>query len=185
MRDSAEHALAVYRQADCLYTWEQVESAVDRLAKAVTTAVGGEAPVVLAVMTGAVIPVAELLQRLDFPLELDYVHATRYGDATRGGELEWIARPRTGLEGRTVLVVDDILDEGDTLAAIVADCREQGAQAVYSAVMVEKRHERRRPGVEADFVGLEVEDRYVFGCGMDYKGYLRNVPGIFAVKEEA
>lgn len=184
MRESAEHALAVYRQADCIHTWPEVEAAMDRMAKEVTEAVGGAVPVVLTVMTGAVIPVAELLQRLDFVLELDYVHATRYGDTTRGGELQWLARPRTDLEGRTVLVVDDILDEGHTLAAIIEECRRQGAEAVYSAVLVEKRHERRHPGVEADFVGLEVEDRYVFGCGMDYKGYLRNIPGIYAVKEE-
>lgn len=184
MRESAEHALAVYRQADCLYTWAEVEAAVERLAEAITEAIGEEAPVVLTVMTGAVLPAAELMQRLDFPLELDYIHATRYAGTTRGGELEWIARPRTGLQGRTVLVVDDILDEGDTLAAIVDDCRAQGANAVHSAVLVEKRHDRRRPGVTADFVGIEVEDRYVFGCGMDYQGYLRNVPGIYAVQEE-
>lgn len=185
MRESAEHAAAVYRQADCLYSWEQVGRVCDGMAEEITHAIGGDVPVVLTVMTGAVIPAAELLLRLDFPLELDYIHATRYGDTTRGGELEWICRPRTPLADRTVLVVDDILDEGYTLAAILDACRKGGADKVYSAVLVRKRHDRCVPGLAADFVGLEVDDRYVFGCGMDYKGYLRNVPGIYAVKEEA
>lgn len=184
MRESAEHAEAVYREADCLYTWEQVGKAFDGMARGITRELGGEVPVVLSVMTGAVIPTSELMLRLDFPLELDYAHATRYGDTTRGGELEWICRPRTPLAGRTVLVVDDILDEGHTLAAILDACREAGADKLYSAVLVRKLHDRGVPGLTADFVGLEVEDRYVFGCGMDYKGYLRNVPGIYAVKEE-
>jgi hypoxanthine phosphoribosyltransferase len=88
------------------------------------------------------------------------------------------------LRDRTVLVVDDILDEGLTLAAIVDFCRQQGARAVYSAVLVEKVHDRKSAAVEADFIGIKVEDRYVFGYGMDYHGYLRNVRGIYAVSEQ-
>jgi len=136
----------------------------------------------LCVMTGGLVTASELFIRLDFPLQLDYLHATRYQGGTRGSELQWITRPSQDLEGRTVLVVDDILDEGLTLAAILDYCREQGAAAVYSMVLVEKQHDRKASDLKADFVGLPVEDRYVFGYGMDYHGYLRNVRGIYAVE---
>jgi hypoxanthine phosphoribosyltransferase len=124
-----------------------------------------------------------LLLRLGFPLRLDYVHATRYRGTTRGGELEWIKRPRTSLRDEHVLIVDDIFDEGITLELIARHCRAQGARSVHSAVLVEKQRARQcdyRP----DFVGLEVADRYVFGMGMDYKEYLRNVAGIYAVADQ-
>ncbi len=171
----------VYEEADCLHNAEQVEAALDRMADAITERLAGDNPLLLCVLTGAVVPMGHLLTRLDFPLQIDYVHATRYRGETAGGQLHWVVRPSTPLAGRTVLVVDDILDEGVTLAEILKACRAEGARAVYSAVLVEKEHERKN-GLEADFVGLRVEDRYVFGYGMDYKDYLRNAPGIYAVK---
>jgi hypoxanthine phosphoribosyltransferase len=143
--------------------------------------IGAADPLLLCVMTGGLVPASELFTRLDFPLQLDYLHATRYQGTRGGAELKWVARPSQALRGRTVLVVDDILDEGLTLAAILAYCREQGAAAVYSAVLVEKLHQRKASGLRADFVGVQVEDRYVFGYGMDYHGYWRNVRGIYAV----
>lgn len=181
MAITAEEAQRVYREAECLYDRTQVEEAITRMASDITAYLHGENPVVLCVMSGALIPAGILLTHLDFPLELDYVHATRYCGATSGGEMNWLARPRTPLLDRTVLVIDDILDEGVTLAAILEDCRRQGARKVQCAVLVEKKHERKN-GLKADYVGLEVADRYVFGFGMDYKEYLRNAPGIFAVK---
>jgi len=181
MSVTPEQAEQVYREADCLYTDEQVKAAIARMADEITARMAESDPLVLCVMTGAVVPMGQLLTHLDFPLQIDYVHATRYRGATAGGEIHWLARPRTPLAGRVVLVVDDILDEGATLAAILDECRQAGAAAVYSAVLVEKMHDRKN-GLQADFVGLQVEDRYVFGYGMDYKEYLRNAPGIFAVK---
>jgi hypoxanthine phosphoribosyltransferase len=166
--------------ADELYSQREVEQAMDRLAVEITGRLSGEDPIVLSVLNGALIPTGHLLTRLNFPLRQDYVHATRYRGNTDGAELEWIGQPRTSLRDQTVLVIDDILDEGITLAAIVEACREAGAKAVYTAVLVEKLHDRG-VGFKADFVGLNVEDRYVFGYGMDYKGYLRNVPAIMAV----
>lgn len=178
-----QQADAVYRHAECLYSADDVAAALDRMASAITAALDGKNPLVLCVMTGAVITAGHLLTRLNFPLQLDYLHATRYGAKTSGGDIRWLARPTSSLAGRTVLVVDDILDEGHTLAAILEYCREQGAADVQLAALVEKRHQRKAPGLTADFVGLEVEDRYVFGFGMDYKGYLRNLPGIYAAQE--
>lgn len=172
----------MYAQADVLYRAEEVEAALDRMAVEITQAIRESDPVVLCVMTGGLIPMGKLLTRLDFPVQIDYLHATRYCGETRGGELHWIARPQTPLRDRVVLVVDDILDEGLTLAAILRQCRAEGAKEVYCAVLVEKLHDRKAKGIKADFIGLQVQDRYVFGYGMDYKGYLRNAPGIFAVK---
>ncbi len=166
--------------ADELYSQAQVEQALDRMAIEITGRLSGEDPIVISVLNGALIPTGHLLTRLHFPLRQDYVHATRYRGDTTGADLEWIGQPSTSLQGQTVLVVDDILDEGITLSAIVGACRQAGARAVYSAVLVEKLHDRG-VGFKADFVGLTVEDRYVFGYGMDYKGYLRNVPAIMAV----
>lgn len=181
MSVSPEQVRRVYEEADRLYSPEQVEAAIDRMAGAISAELAQKNPLVLAVMSGAMIPAGILLSRLDFPLQLDYIHASRYRGTTAGGKLEWRVAPRFSLAGRCVLVIDDILDEGLTLQAILQSCREQGASEVRSAVLVKKLHERN-VGIEADYVGLEVEDRYVFGYGMDYKEYLRNAPGIFAVK---
>ncbi len=175
-------AQAVLERADCLYNAEAVDQAYARLAKAITAQLEGSDPLVLCVMTGALIPAGQLLSRIKFPLQIDYIHATRYRGETRGGELHWLVEPVSSLKDRVVLVIDDILDEGLTLAGILEYCREQGARAVYCAVLVNKRHARKSL-TEVDFIGLEVEDRYVFGCGMDYKGYLRNLPAIYAINE--
>ena len=155
--------------------------ALDRMAREIDAAVGERNPVVLCVMLGGLIPAARLLERVDFPLELDYLHATRYRGGTEGHDLDWKVRPGTALDDRVVLVIDDILDEGITLRGVVDYCREQGAREVYSAVLVDKQHGRKKAMERADFTGLEVDDRYVFGCGMDYKGSFRNLRSIHAV----
>lgn len=174
---------AVWRAAQRLYSGEQVEAALDSMAAKITAQIATQNPIVLSVMTGGIVCTGRLLPKLAFPLTLDYVHATRYRNDVQGKDVRWEVLPHSSLEGRVVLVVDDILDEGYTLLDIVAKCREQNAQAVYSAVLVEKLHDRKAPGVQADFVGLTVGDQYVFGVGMDYKGYLRNVDGVYAVRE--
>ena len=153
------------------------------MAMAIAGRVAHANPVVVCLMNGGVVPFGRLLTRLQFPLQVDYVHATRYGARLRGGELEWIAGPFMSPTGRTVLLVDDILDEGTTLAAIEARYRSDGAKEVYKAVLTRKDRPRQT-AIDVDFVGLEIPDRYVFGYGMDYKGYLRNAPGIYAVASE-
>jgi len=183
MTINTDQVLAVLQNADQLFSQKEVEQALDRLAGDIERSIGDQDPLVLCVMTGGLVPTSELFTRLDFPVELDYLHATRYQGTVGGSELKWITAPSQSLKGRTVLVVDDILDEGLTLAAILDYCSEQGARAVYSAVLIEKIHERKADGLHADFVGLQVEDRYVFGYGMDYHGYLRNVKGNYAVAD--
>lgn len=175
----------VYEQATCLYTPAQIEAALDTMASQIHQQLHDKNPIILCVMIGGMIPMANLLLRLDFPLEVDYVHATRYCGEIRGGELQWKVKPSVELRGRTVLVVDDILDGGVTLAAILEEIRSMGAEEVFSAVLVDKHHKRVENGLKhADFVGLEIDDHYIFGYGMDYNEYLRNAPGIFVVAPE-
>lgn len=175
--------IATREKAECLYTEDEINLALDRLAEALRYRLEGTNPVLLCVMNGAIIFAAQLAIRLNFPMQIDSLHISRYRDATEGGDIQWHKEPKIPLKGRSVLVVDDILDEGHTLASIIEYCRLQQAREVLSAVLVEKIHQRKQPAVTADFVGLSVDDRYVFGFGMDYKNYLRNLPGIYAVAE--
>ncbi|MGD9870597.1 MAG: hypoxanthine-guanine phosphoribosyltransferase [Thauera sp.] len=170
-------------EADCLADAATVEAALDRMAAEITARLADANPLVYAVMNGGLILAGRILPRLPFPLEVAYLHASRYGHALQGTLLDWRVRPTQDLRGRTVLVLDDILDEGHTLKAIIEHLREEGAAEVLSAVLVHKLHERKAsPGMRADFSGLDIADRFLFGCGMDYKGYWRNAPGIYAVK---
>lgn len=171
----------ILAQADEIYTPQEVADAYVRLAAEITAVLGGQEPLVLCVMRGAVVFAGQLLPLLRFPMDFDYIHATRYRNETYGSELDWKVFPAEIMAGRQILVLDDILDEGHTLAAIRDRCVEEGAKAFYSAVLLEKHLERPKP-IAADFVGLQVPDRYVFGCGMDVNGLWRNLPGIYALK---
>ncbi|MGZ8175392.1 hypoxanthine-guanine phosphoribosyltransferase [Methylobacter sp.] len=179
MLEEIKHVQAT---ADLLHSEQEIEIAIDRMAQEINTALAGHNPLLLCVMNGGVVTFGKLLTRLSIPLTIDAINASRYQNLTSGGSIEWLVKPVTSLKGRTVLLVDDILDEGITLQAICQYCREQGATAVYSAVLVDKILDHQKP-ITADFIGLKVENRYVFGYGMDYKGYLRNAPGIYACKE--
>jgi hypoxanthine phosphoribosyltransferase len=176
-------ANAVLSEADLLVREVEVSAAIDRMATEITGQLKESNPIVLCIMNGGLIFTGQLLTRLVFPLEVDYVHATRYGHETNGAHLHWTVKPQLDLKGRTVLLLDDILDEGVTLAAIAEYCRQQGATKISMAVLIEKLHLRKvTPGMRADFTGIEVGDRFLFGYGLDYKGYWRNAPGIYAVK---
>jgi hypoxanthine phosphoribosyltransferase len=182
---TTEDFAAIRRRAELLADRSAVEAALERMAREITRDLAGRDPLVLAVMVGGLMPTAWLLQRFDFPLQLDYLHATRYQGGTRGtAAIDWIARPRTPLAGRRVLVIDDVLDEGHTLAAILEDCRLQGAAEVRSAVLVEKRHAGRVPGLAVDYTGLRLENRYLFGCGMDYHEHHRQHAAVYALARE-
>ncbi len=183
MAISSQDVQQVLANAELIHEESVVEAALDRMATEISAVLQDHNPLMLTVMTGGLVPAAGLFTRLQFPMQLDYLHATRYQGGTRGNQLQWKCAPSVSLAGRSVLIVDDILDEGLTLAAIVDYCRAEGATGVYSAVLIEKIHDRRVGGIQADFTGLQVEDRYVFGYGMDYHSYLRNVKGIYAVHD--
>ena len=174
-------AWQMLRDADLLFGENEVNRAVTRLAVEITAKLADTYPLVMPVMGGAVVFTGHLLPQLHFPLEFDYLHVTRYDGNTRGGEIQWKTKPHVDVRGRTVLVLDDILDEGNTLAAIRDHMLEAGAAAFHSAVFADKDIGRVTP-VRADFVGLTVPNRYVFGFGMDAHEYWRNLPAIYALK---
>ncbi|MFZ2407666.1 MAG: hypoxanthine-guanine phosphoribosyltransferase, partial [Methylobacter sp.] len=165
-----------------LHSEQEVEAAINKMAHEINIALADRNPLLLCVINGGIVTFGKLLTRLTIPLNIDSIHASRYQNQTSGGSIKWLVQPETPLTGRTVLIVDDILDEGITLEALHQYCREQGAAAVYSAVLVDKILDHEKP-LTADFIGLSVENRYLFGYGMDYKGYLRNAPGIYACKD--
>ncbi|MGE5638685.1 MAG: hypoxanthine-guanine phosphoribosyltransferase [Clostridia bacterium] len=169
------------RESDLVSSEQEVRAAVERLAAEIDSKLRESYPLVLAVMGGAIVFAGQILPKLRFPIDFDYIHASRYGSATRGAQLEWRVTPPKGVEGRDVLVLDDILDAGDTMAAIRDRLLELGARSFHCAVLVEKRLAKQKP-IHADFVGLTIPDRFVFGCGMDAKGYWRNLPEIRAMK---
>jgi hypoxanthine phosphoribosyltransferase len=179
----AEKAWTFLRESDLIASAAEVESAVQRVAAEIEKQLSRKYPLVLAVMGGAVVFAGQILPRLRFPLDFDYVHASRYGAATRGAGIEWRVRPPELVKGRAVLVLDDILDHGETMHAIRNGLLELGAESVHCAVLVEKMLATGKP-IRPDFVGLQIPDRFVFGCGMDAKGFWRNLPEIRAMKQE-
>lgn len=177
---------AALANAELIVDRAALDAAIAAMAAPIARDYAGEVPVYLTVMHGGLPFAGQLsleLGALGLDLEFDYLHATRYRGQTSGGELVWKHRPATALFGRRVLLVDDILDEGYTLAAVREWCMQQGATDVRIAALAVKRHDRAIAGIGADYVGLEVPDRYVFGFGMDYHEQGRNLPGIYALKD--
>jgi hypoxanthine phosphoribosyltransferase len=170
------------KNSTLLATREEVAAAVDRMAAEVNAHYGQRPLIMLIVMTGAVMPAAWLASRLTMPLQMDFIHATRYSGATEGGEIDFRVPPRLKLEGHDVLIVDDIYDVGHTLQMIERYCAGQGAASVNSAVLVRKLHGRETIGRLPAFIGLDVEDKYVFGCGMDAYEYWRQLDEIRALE---
>lgn len=183
--ETKEKLQTVLDEGKCLYNLADINRALDNMAVAMTEELHDKNPLILCVMTGAMIPAAHLIMRLSFPLEIDYIHVTRYRGTTRGGDLHWLVEPRQNLRDRTVLIFDDIMDGGLTLQAIVDYCKQAKAKQIYSGVMVSKIRSRE-DGVhfEPDFVALTAENKYLVGFGLDYHEYLRNVPGIYAINDE-
>jgi hypoxanthine phosphoribosyltransferase len=161
---------------------DAVQAALERMAREITARLAGCQPLVITVMNGGLVFAGQLLPRLDFALELSYVHVRRYGRETKGGELVWIAGPHESVTGRTVLLLDHILDEGQTLLAIRSRLYELGATEVLLAAFAVKIR-REPPRVMADFTGIRVPDRFVFGFGMDVGGRWRNLPSVRALAE--
>ena len=183
-----DSVLAARARAEELVDARGVQFAIDQAAVRIAVELRDANPIVMCVMNGGLPYTAELLKRFDFPLELGYVHVGRYDNTTEGGILNWYARPNIDFGKRDVLIVDDVLDKGTTLAALVAWAADAGANRVQTTVLVSKDliadgvdDERR---VEIDYVALRLPDRYLFGCGMDYQGYWRNLTSIYALRED-
>ena len=182
MNVTAAAAQSVRGAARRLYSAREVTRALDRMAAKLAPRLEHSNPVVLAVMHGGAFAALELCARFDFPHEFDYVHGTRYRGATRARDLRWRVRPSKRLAGRTVLIVDDILDHGTTLQALYDELDRIGVAKRSSAVLVVKHLQRKQPRPRVTVSGLSVDDVYVFGSGMDYRGYWRALHGIYALE---
>ena len=178
-----KEAMRLLQEADIMFDAEAVRTAVARLATEITSAMKDEFPVVLSVMGGAAVFTGQLLPQLAFPLEFGAIEVTRYNNDIEGRDITWRLAPKDNVRDRTVLVVDDILDEGITLAAIEKKLHEMGARKVYHAVFADKAIGKVKP-VKATFIGVTVPNRYVFGFGMDAYGLWRNLPAIYALKDK-
>ena len=173
---------AALQKSELLFDREQIETQIRRIAAEIDADYAdGPRPVYLTIMHGGMPFAAQLAMELGIDLEFDYLHATRYRGATTGSGLAWLHRPATPLRGRRVLLADDILDEGHTLKAVKHWCEDEGAADVRIAVLAVKNHDRRVEDIDADYIALEVPDRYVYGYGMDYHGQGRNLPVIYAL----
>ena len=184
MEDLSHHKiLQVRKNADELISEQKINQAIDKVATQIEDTIKNEVPIFLCVMKGGLMFTAALMQRIKSPLILDYVHVDRYRNKTHGSSIHWHKEPDANLKGRLVVIIDDILDEGYTLQELIAYCHAKGAKKILSAVLLKKKLANVSVDIEPDFLGMEVVDRYVFGWGMDYKGYLRNQSSIYAIDE--
>ena len=177
-----EEIVQVRDTADLLVDQLAIDQAINALAKAVRHDYADRNPLLLLALKGGCHLGVKLMEQLDFPLQMDVLQMTRYRDGLSGGSLQILAEPATSLAGRQVIIIDDILDQGITLRSMTDYCVNQQAAAVRSVVLVDKQCQRSID-IQADYVGLEAPDRYLFGCGMDYKGYWRNLPALYAVSD--
>ena len=176
-------ALEIKRRAVCLHGADEIERAYQDMAAEISVELADKDPIVLCVMNGGLMPTAALLNHIHIPMELDYLHVTRYRHEMQGSEdIHWLAYPQLNLKDRVILIVDDIFDEGHTMLAVKNYCQQQGASEIFIAVLVNKMHERKVKALVPDFIGLQSEDKFLFGAGMDYMGHFRNLSEIYAVK---
>lgn len=174
----------ILQHADCIASRSEVIQAIDDLAEQVRADYHDKNPIVLCLMNGGLYLTAELTQRLEFPLRLDYIHATRYRGGVTGKDLQWLKMPSFNLANEHVLIVDDVYDGGITLKEVEGKLLEQNPLSLNSLVLVNKLHQRKPVGFSVRYVGMELEDRYLLGCGMDYYGHWRHLPQIYALNND-
>ncbi len=182
MTNPLEKQKKLLEHSDCLFQYQDILGVIDTMAESINRDFQDKHPIVICIMNGGLVFSGHLLTRLTMPLEVDYCHVTRYNNSTEGQNLLWRVVPHNDLNDRDILLLDDILDEGFTLHELIENCKKNGARSVTSAVLVNKQNERRPNEFNnANYSGITVPDRYVFGFGMDYHGLCRNLPNIYAI----
>ncbi len=179
-----DQALELHQQAQQLFDQFEVDKAIQNLAAKLQPDLEDQFPLLLCVMNGGLYLSGQLMRFWNFPMTVDYVHATRYRLATLGRDVLWKAYPQNSLKDRHVIIVDDIFDQGFTLEEIKSYCLKQGAKKCTSVFLIRKSHARKKADIEADHYALECGDFYVYGSGMDFHSHFRNLPGVFAVPHE-
>ena len=185
--NKSHHLQQIVSQAKLLHSEVDIEDAIDNVARSITTELEHSNPIFICVLVGALILSGKLVEKLSFPLQLDYAHATRYGDDANGANnVNWLAKPSLPLSNRNIVLIDDVLDGGLTLAAIKEYCEQQNCKKVYTAVLLDKPSGRKPGGIDKpDFKGITIGDHWLIGTGLDYKGYLRNLTGIYAMDKSS
>jgi len=168
----------VHQGAELLFDDKTVEKSIAELAQKVERECENDFPLVLCVMNGGLYLTGQLLHHWNFPLTLDYVHATL------GKDVLWKAYPQNEIKDRNVIIVDDIFDQGYTLEEVKSYCLKHGAKKCTSVFLIRKTHQRKKADIYPDFVGIECEDCYVYGVGMDLNGHFRNLSSIYALPEK-
>lgn len=161
----------------CVFDTRTVDDAVDRVAVEIALKLWDARPIIVCLMNGGLPFTGDLLRRFHFDLELDYMHLSRYWHTT-GGSIRFVRRLERPLTGRTVLLVDDVLDEGETLAAAQREVASAEPAEVLSAVLVRKD---ARAVAAADYAALDGPNEFLVGRGMDYDGSFRQLSGIYAL----
>lgn len=182
--NQADIFVKILANAELLLAKEQIEQIFDRLSVQIKKEYEQKTPLILAVMKGGYFTASELIKRLNFPLELDYLEATRYGKNTSGASLRWLHQPETQIESRDVILVDDVFDQGITLAEISTHLLNSGVKSLKSLVLIEKQLEDRNIDFYPDYVGAKLPNKFLFGCGMDIGGFWRNLPEIYATNAD-
>ena len=184
MSDFTHQELQVIKDSsDLVFSSTQIKTAVETIGLELERKIFQKNPVMLCVMNGGLVFAADLMRSLDSDVRLDYLHVARYLDKTVGGSLHWHKEPKLSLQDEVVVIADDIYDEGYTMEELVSYCKNQGAREVITVVLLLKDKASRHTDLKPDLFGLQVDDRYVYGYGMDYQGHLRNVPDIYAIAE--
>ena len=181
LQNSGARALELFEQSEEIVSERQAEEALSRVALDLEANLSGKLPILVTVMGGAVVFAGKLLPLLGFPLQSEFVSVGRYGHGPQGGELLWKSQPAFDAKGRTVVILDDILDEGVTLMLLRERFEQMGAKDVYCAVWFDKLCKAPRRKMQSDWFGMPLPDRFVFGCGMDIEGYWRNLPSVRAL----
>ncbi|MBL7003385.1 MAG: hypoxanthine-guanine phosphoribosyltransferase [Gammaproteobacteria bacterium] len=177
-------ALSIHASSTVLFEQQEIDNGIKSLAGIMQPLIEDKFPLVLCVMNGGLYFTGQLVRHWQFPLTLDYVHATRYRLSTLGSDVVWKAYPQNEIKDRHIVVVDDIFDQGYTLQDIKNYCIKQGAKSVTNCFLIRKSHTRKKADIEADYAALECGDLYIYGNGMDYKGHFRNLIDIYAVDDE-
>ncbi|WP_373841999.1 hypoxanthine phosphoribosyltransferase [Limosilactobacillus sp.] len=165
-----------------LFTKEDIEKATDRLAKQLTADYRDKRPLVVSVLTGAVLFTVDMLEKMDIMAQLDFIDVSTYFGGTQStGNLKLIHDLNSDVRGRDVLIMEDIVDSGHTLKFLIDLLKKRGAKSIKTASMMDKP-EGRKYDVKVDYYGVQVPNEFLVGYGLDYKGFYRNLPYIGILK---
>lgn len=164
-----------------LLTQQQVEKRIDEMGATLTAKYQDQFPVIVTVMTGAMVFSVDMIRRMKFKLSLDYVDVSSYDDGTTSGKVRLIKDLTYNIKNRPVIIMEDIVDTGHTLQFLAKLLKLRGAKSIEVCALLDKPA-RREVDFQADYVGFEVPNEFIVGYGLDYNGLYRNLPYVGVLK---